>query len=165
MTTTFRLLAVALLLGATASAQTTATQDVTVVVEDVSALTVSGDPGTITLTPTTASTVTGTDNTTTYSVATNGDNTNQKKITAQLDQIYATGIDLAVNLTAPSGNSSAASSAGSVTLTAAPQDLVSNIYGLDENSLGIAYTASATFSANPNGAGETRTVTFTLTDN
>ena len=73
---------------------------------------------------------------------------------------FADGIELAVRLEAPVG----AASLGCVELQTEPRDLVADVAAVGETGLGIAYTASADVSTLPNGAGETRTVTYTVTD-
>lgn len=145
-------------LATTATAQST-TQDVTIVVEEINEISVSGN---VTLTINTATAGSNpdnaTDNTTTYNITTNGSN---KKITGQLSAAYASGISLAVNLTAPTGGTSA----GQTTLTdVSASDLVTGISNLAETGLTIAYTASATAAATPNSpGGEQKTVTYTIT--
>ncbi len=143
-------------LATTAIAQS-ATQDVTIVIADINEISVSGNL-TLTINSATAGSNPddATDNTTSYSITTNG---TLKKITGQLDVVYAAGISLKVNLSAPTGGTSQ----GQKTLTTIAQDLVTGISGLAESAIQIAYTASATPAVPPNGAGETHTVTFTIT--
>ncbi len=143
-------------LATTAIAQST-TQDVTIVIADINEISVSGNL-TLTINSATAGSNPddATDNTTSYSITTNG---TLKKITGQLDVVYAAGISLKVNLSAPTGGTSQ----GQKTLTTIAQDLVTGISGLAESAIQIAYTASATAAVPPNGAGETHTVTFTIT--
>ena len=86
-------------------------------------------------------------------------NSSGKKITAYLDAAFSSGITLRTQLTAPSGASSTARD-----LTTTPQDLVTGIGGVATTGLTITHTASATPEAAPNGAGQSRTVTYTLTD-
>ena len=153
-------MAFTLLLGmvGTASAQTV-TQDVTIIVASISVLSVSA--GTVSMTINTATPgsnpTDATDSATSYALTTNG---LAKKMTAKIGFAYATGISLALNLTAPSGGTSL----GSKTLTTIDQDMVTGISNLAESGVGISYTASATASAAPNGAGEVQTVTLTLTN-
>ncbi len=143
-------------LATTAIAQS-ATQDVTIVIADINEISVSCNL-TLTINSATAGSnpTDATDNTTSYSITTNG---TLKKITGQLDAAYAVGISLKVNLSAPTGGTSQ----GQKTLTTLAQDLVTGISGLAESAIQIAYTASATAAVPPNGAGETKTVTFTIT--
>ncbi|MBO6574826.1 MAG: hypothetical protein JJ896_05390 [Rhodothermales bacterium] len=147
----------ALLAAAPVSAQT-ANQTVTVVVSDINSISVSSGSVTLTVNSATAGSNPddATDSSTSYSITTNG---SAKKITAALGSAYATGISLAINLTAPSGGTSA----GSTTLTTSAQEVVTGISNLAESGIGISYTASATPSATSNGAGEAQTVTLTIT--
>jgi len=139
-----------------AQAQNTFDQDVTIVLNEINVLSVSGDVSMTISTATAGSAPTdATDNSTTYNITNNG---TLKKLTASLDAAYASGISLDLDLTAPTGGSSTEK-----TLTAVAQDLVTGINRVAESSLTIAYTASATVNAVPNGAGETQTVTVTLT--
>lgn len=158
---TLKILAVAILilLGVTrtASAQT-ANQVVTIVVANINVISVSSGSLTLTIntaTPGSAPTD-AVQSATSYSLTTNGA---AMKITADLGAAYASGISLALNLAAPSG----ATSAGSIVLTTTAQDLVTGISNLNESTVGITYTASATTAAAPNGAGEAQTVTLTIT--
>ena len=153
------LLLVLLVCGATSASAQTDTQDVTVVVQEVNEIVVSGNVS-ITL-----NSLDGggdyndvTDASTTYDLTTNGTN---KKITAVLGAEYATGISLAVLLGAPTG-ATAAGSAQTLNASTAT-DLVTGISN-SGSGLSISYTASATSAAATNGAGETQTVTFTVTD-
>lgn len=158
---TLKILAIAILfffgVTGTASSQT-ANQVVTIVVANINVISVSS--GSLTLTINTATPGSApsdaVDSATSYSVTTNG---SAIKITASLGSAYASGISLALNLGAPSG----ATSAGSTVLTTTAQDLVTGISSLNESTLGITYTASATTAAAPNGAGAAQTVTLTIT--
>lgn len=146
-------------LGVTAIAANaqTASHDVTIVVPEFNVLAVSGN---ITLTlgapaaagadPTPA-----VNNASQYLVTTNATG---KKITAQISSAYSAGITLEAELSAVGSSTSA----GKVALTATAQDMVTGI-GLVAGTGSIEYTASATSAVVPNGAGETRTVTYTLT--
>ncbi len=144
-------------LATTAIAQS-ANQDVTIVVADINEVSVSGNL-TLTINSATAGSNPddATDNTTSYSITTNGTN---KKITGQLDVAYASGISLAVDVTAPTGGTSQ----GQKTLSTTAQDLVTTMSKLVGSTLTITYTAAATLSAAPNGSGETNIITFTLID-
>lgn len=148
----------ALMFATVAVVSAQANQNVTIVVGAINALSVSS--GTVSMTISTATAgsapTDATDNTTSYNITTNG---SSMKLTAVLDAVYSSGISLALNLAAPTGGSSA----GSTTLTAVAQDLVTGITKKAESTLSIGYTASATTVAAPNGAGETKTVTITLT--
>jgi hypothetical protein len=154
--TAFLAVLLAASLGSTISAQNTFDQDVTIVVQDSNVLSVSSSTVTLTLSATAGSNPTDTDNSTTYNITTNG---TSKKLTGQLGAAYASGISLDINLTAPTGGSSTQK-----TLTTSAQDLVTGFGQIAESGLGITYSATATPSAVPNGAGEQQTVTVTLTD-
>lgn len=159
----YQLLALAVLVvGAPPAAfAQTDTQDVTIIVEDINEIAISGN---VTLTINSA---TGggdpddaTDATTSYDLTTNGSG---KKITGILDGEYETGISLSITLAAPAASGTSAGAQTLNMLTAV--DLVTAIANVSEVGLGISYTASATSAAVPNGvAGETQTVTFTVTD-
>jgi hypothetical protein len=140
------------------SSAQTANQTVTIVVADINMISVSSGSITMTINSATAGSNPddATDTATTYAITTNG---SAKKITAALGTAYASGISLALTLTAPTGGTSA----GAITLTTSAQNLVTGIATLAESSLGISYTASATPSAASNGAGEAQTVTLTVT--
>lgn len=149
----------AVLLAVTAPAAQTATQNVTIVVDEINEIAVSGA---VTLTINSASAgsapTADTDASSSYAVTTNS---SAKKITGQLGSDYQSGITLQVALAAPTG----AASAGAQTLSSgAAVDLVSSMETVSEGGLTITYTASATADAAPNGAGETEVVTFTVTD-
>lgn len=131
-------------------------QDVTIVVPDVNLISASSGSLTMSLSATAGNNLSASDNTTTYDITTNG---TSKKLTGVLGSAYATGISLALELTAPTGGS-----ATQVTLSTSAQDLVTGVGQVAESGLTISYSASATASAAPNGAGELQTVTVTLTD-
>ena len=95
---------------------------------------------------------------TTYAVTTNGTG---QKITGALSAPFADGVDLEVALGAPGG---AASTPRTLGTTA--QDLVTGLTRLVADGLAVTYTATADVTVPPNAAtgGETRTITFTITD-
>ncbi len=140
-----------------AFAGNTAQQTVTFEVQAIDEISVSGNPAALIVSTATAGSEPDavTDNATTYSVTTNGTN---KKITGVLDSAMPANTTLQVNLTAPTGGSSA----GSVTLSASAADLVTGITQRAESGLTITYTLSATVSAGI-VASDSRTVTLTLT--
>lgn len=163
------LLGLSLLLAAPAVAQvplpasptiwdgTALNQSVTVSVDTINELTVSGSV-TLNIDSATAGAApdSDTDATTTYAVTVNGTG---KKITGSLDAAYASGISLQLQLGAPTGGSSSQK-----TLTTSAQDLVTSFGKVAESGLSVTYTASATVLADSNGAGQSRTVTLTLAD-
>jgi len=139
-------------------AERTLSQDVTVSVDALNVISISGSVS-VSIASATAgiSPDPETDGSTTYNITVNG---GIKKLTGTLDAAYSTGITLNLLLGSPSGGS-----AVERTLSTTTQDLVSGFGYVAETDLAITYTASATVLATPNGAGETRTVTITLTDN
>jgi len=147
---------VVLTLGA-ASADVTATQTVNMEIQAINLLTVSGNPGTLTLAAPTAGNQPApvTDATTTYNVTTNEAN---KKITAAIDSAMPSGTTLSVALAATTGGTAA----GTTVLTADPSDLVTGISNIAESGKAITYTFGADVTA---GAQQIqKTVTFTLTN-
>jgi hypothetical protein len=158
------LFVIALVMGGLSweAAAQTAQQTVTVVVQEINALSVSNSA--VSLTINAASTAgqepdAVTNNATTYSLTTNGEN---KKITAELDSEFSTGITLEASLAAPSGSGT---SAGLLPLSTSAQNLVTGLTRVKGTGLTITYSASATVAAAPNGSGEARTVVFTITSN
>ena len=137
-------------------AQNSFDQDVTIVVPDVNLISASSGTLTLSLSATAGNSLSASDNSTTYSITTNG---TSKKLTGILDGAYATGISLALELTAPTGGT-----ASQTTLSTSAQDLVTGVGQVAESGLTISYSATATAAAAPNGAGEVQTVTVTLTD-
>lgn len=132
----------------------TATQDVTVVVQPTNAISVSGSAVSLTVF---ADNAPVTDNSTTMDYSTNGTGL---RITAALDVDYATGITLGVEITPGGGEGT---TAGPVTLSTTAVDVVTGISNVNATAVPITYTATADATAAPNGAGETHTVTFTIT--
>jgi hypothetical protein len=134
-----------------------AQQTVTFEVQAIDEMSVSGNPGALTVSTATAGSEPddATDNSTTYAVTTNGTN---KKITGAINSAMPVNTTLQVNLTAPT----VGSSAGAVTLTTSAADLVTGITQEAESGLTVTYTLSATVSAGV-VASDTRTVTLTLT--
>jgi hypothetical protein len=134
----------------------TATQTVNFVIPEINALTVSGDPGTLTIVAPTAGNLPEvvSDATTSYALTTNDQY--GAIITASLDQAMPTGAVLTVNLTAPTG----ATSNGDVTLSAVPHTVVHGLSQIASSGNTITYKLDA--SALPVPANSSRTVTFTL---
>lgn len=96
-----------------------------------------------------------TDNSTTYTILAFGRGT--QKLTAQLSAPMPSGVTLRVQLAAPSG----ATSAGLVTLSTTPQNVVTGI-GTSFTTRAITYQLSATIAAGVVPT-QSRTVTLTLT--
>lgn len=151
---TFALLAVLVVAGVhTASAQT-ATQTVSYEVSAIDEITVSGTPS-LTVNAATAGSQPGAAAASgTYSITTNG---SAMKITAEIDQAMDSGVTLTAAMAAPTG----ATSAGAVTLTTVPQDVVTSITQVAESGLGITYGLSADVTAGV--VSGNRTVTYTIT--
>jgi hypothetical protein len=150
-------LAVSVCFVGTSYAQPSANHDVTIVVPEFNLISVSGSITMVLGAPLTAGgdPVDDVDATGSFSVTSNA--TASKKITASLGGAYAAGISLSANLTG------IGTSAGPVALSTTAQDVVTGLSKV-AGSGGITYTASATSAADPNGAGETQTVTYTLTN-
>lgn len=134
----------------------TANQSVSVDVDAINVISVSGNPGTLVISSATAGSQPddASDNSTSYAITSNE---TSKKIVGSLDVAYASGISLKVTLASASG-----SSAGEVTLSTSDQDLVTSLSNVAESGQQISYVASATVSAAPATA-ESHTVTFTIT--
>lgn len=134
----------------------TATQTVTYSVSAINELSVSGDPPSLTVSTATAGSapITVTTASTRYAVTTNMIGS---KITGAIDTAMPTGVTLAVSLAQPAGGTSA----GTVTLTDTPQDLVTNITRLNETGKTITYALSAASNAGvvPSAA---KSVTLTI---
>lgn len=126
--------------------------DVVVSVAEINELAVSSDALTLTV----ESGASAQDATTTYGVTTNGAG---RKITVALSLPYATGLSLSVEAVAPAGATATARVLGTTAL-----DLVTGLTRIATPGLALTYTATADAGVSPNGSGETRTVTFTLTD-
>ena len=150
--------AAALILGAggMAMAAETANQTVTYEIQAINELSVSGNPGALTVNaavageaPTAVS-----DATSSYAITTNE---TSRKITGAIDTAMPAGVTLTANLAAPAGGSST----GAVALTNTATDLVTGISTLNETAKGITYGLSATSAAGV-VASATKTVTFTI---
>jgi hypothetical protein len=146
-----------------AMAQATANQTVTLAVNAVYKIAVSGDPGALTITTGTAGVdalTSVSDNSTTYSITQNVAGT--VKVTAHMDAVLGAGYGLLLNLASTKGTS-----AGDVDISNATSgsavDLITGIgLGADAGQA-ITYTFSANASAGVL-ASTTRTVTLTLTN-
>lgn len=138
-----------------ALAANTATQTVTYEVSAINELSVSGNPGTLTVSTATAGSAPDavSDATSTYAITTNETG---RKITGAIDIAMPVGVTLTANLAAPTGGTSA----GAVTLTALAADLVTGITELNESAKVITYDLSATSAA---GVVPSATKTVTLT--
>ena len=146
-----------------AFAQATATQNLTLEVQSIYRIAVSGNPGALVINDGTAGSSTLTpasDNTTNYSITQNVANT--VKITAELDVAMPAGYTLEIGMASTQGTSAGTVDISSATAGSA-QDVVTAISrGADANQA-ITYTFSADASAGPL-ASTNRTVTLTLTN-
>lgn len=148
----------AILLSSLSSfAANSATQTVTFSVTAINEIAVSGNPGVMAVSTSTAGAAPNTvsDNSTRYAITTNGEN---RKVTAVIDSALPAGVTLAVDLAAPTG----ATSRGAVTLATTPIDVVTGITGLSESAKPITYALSATAEAGT-VASQSRMITFTVT--
>lgn len=138
------------------TAAQTANQSVSVDVDAINVVSVSGNPSSMVISTATAGSApdAATDNSTSYAVTTNE---MFMKIVGSLGVNYAAGITLKVTLA-----SAGATSAGQVTLTTSDAPLVTLISNLAESGQQISYEATATVLATP-ALAESQTVTFTIT--
>jgi len=161
----FALFVTMALVGSTQSlvAQATATQNVTLAVNSVYKIAVSGNPGAMTITTGTAGTdalTTVTENSTSYSITQNvGD---AVKITAHIDATLSSGFTLKLNLASQKGTS-----AGDVNISQATSGSAVNLVtgiakGADADQV-ISYKFSADASAGTL-APTARVITLTLTN-
>lgn len=150
------LVVLGLLIVTKAEAATTATSTVTYTIGSINAISVSGNPGTLTINSATAgsSPVAATDATTTYSVTTNN---TPIKVYGQVATAMPSGTTLTITLVSPSGGTSA----GAVAMTTSQAALVTGIGNIAASSLTITYSLTATLSASQVSAA-TNTVTFTI---
>jgi hypothetical protein len=140
-----------------ALATETATQAVTYEVQAINELSVSGNPGALTISTATAGDEPNavSDSGTTYDITTNG---TDKKITGAIDTAMPDNVTLTANLTTPTGGTSV----GAVTLTAEAQDLVTGITEKAETK-GISFELSALVTAGVVPSA-TKTLTLTIAD-
>jgi hypothetical protein len=133
------------------------TQTVTYEVTAINEITVSGNPGPLTVSAATAGSQPDevSDSTTTYAITTN----ESKKITGILDSAMPAGVTLKINLEAPTGGTNVPD----VTLTGVAADLVTGIVPVAEGTLAITYKLSATVTAGV-VASAIKTVTLTIAD-
>ena len=141
--------------AASAAAQT-ATQTVTLQVDAINQVAVTGSPS-LTITAAVAgnapTTVTSSGNT--WAVTTNQTGA---KITASIGSAMPTGVTLSANLSAPTGGTSA----GLKSLSTSSVDVVTGITKLNESGLALGYQLDATSAAGVI-ANTTRVVTYTIT--
>jgi hypothetical protein len=133
-------------------------QTITLQVDAINEIAVSGDPGALIVNTATAGAEpdTATDNSTDLDVTTNETN---KKVTGVLDSAVPANTELYIFIVAPTG----ATSAGDVQLTTTAADVLTGITTLAEPNHAITYKFYASVDAGT-VASTTRTVTLTLTD-
>jgi hypothetical protein len=133
------------------------TQTVTYAVSAINEISVSGNPGALTVAMATAGSAPNavTDATTTYAITTTEVT---RKITGAINTDMPAGVTLSVTLAAPAG----ATSAGKKALTSVATDLVTAISKLNESAKTITYELSATSAAGVVPSA-TKTVTLTIT--
>jgi hypothetical protein len=141
--------------AASVSAQNTTTQDITINVQAINKIAISGGAHTMTINTATAGqapddVVWATD----WAITTNQTGS---KVIASIGTDMPAGVTLKVNMAEPTG----ATPAGDVALTSADQELVTGITTLNESGLTLTYTASATAAAGVQSV--VRTVTYTVT--
>lgn len=151
------MLTMALIAGAASAASAqTATQIVTIQVDAVNQISFSGSPSLLVNTAVAGSNPTASTSSASWAVTTNQSGA---KITATLSAAMPAGLTLSVDLTAPTGGTSA----GSQSIpNGSSVDLVTGITKLAQGSLGVNYTLDALPSAGV-VASTTRTVTYTIT--
>jgi len=144
-----------LVLPSLAFAGSSATQTVTYQVQAINEVSASGNPAALVVSAAMAGSQPGevTNTATTYAITTN----ETKKITAAIDTAMPANVTLKINLTAPTGGSSA----GDVTLTAVAADVVTGVSQVAESGKTITYKLSATVAAGV-VASATKTVTLTI---
>jgi hypothetical protein len=147
---------VALLAGATTASAQTATQNVTIQVNAISLIAVTGGSPSLTISTATAGS-NPTDATASVSWAVTTNQSNQK-VTASINSAMPANVTLSAELDAPAGGTSA----GAQSLSTTAVDMVTGISTLASAGLGLTYTLSATPAAGV-VASTTRTVTYTIT--
>ena len=151
------------LVGTAFAASDTAAQTVTITVEEIAQLGVSGDPGTLTLAN--AGTTAGslpdavTDATSSLSWTSNVAATT-RKITAALDANYTAGVVLKATLAEPGGTNG--TTAGQKTLSDTASDMLTGITNENCTDATITFEASLSTMIAPI-ASESKTLTWTLT--
>ena len=156
MKPTTRILATLAILAAANVAQAqTATQTVTFQVDAINQIAFTGTPSLVVSSATAGGAPAAATANGSWAVTTNQSNA---KVTASLNSAMPAGVTLTVNLTAPSG----ASSAGAVALGTSAVDVVTAITKVAQGSLNVAYTLTATVAAGIVSS-QSRIVTYTIT--
>ncbi len=132
-----------------------ATQTVTFAVSAINELSVSGNPGALTVATATAGDAPNavTDGSTSYAITTNETG---RKITGAINSAMPDGLTLSVTLAAPTGATSSKQA-----LSTSAVDLVTGISTLNESGKTITYELQATSAAGVVSSA-TKTVTFTI---
>lgn len=146
------------LMSGIAMAASSTTQTVTYAVSAINEISVSGNPAALTVSTATAGSAPNSvsDATTTYAITTNETG---KKITGAINTAMPAGVTLTVNLTAPTGGTSA----GATSLGTSASNLVTGITTLNESGKTITYSLSATSAAGVVSSAS-KTVTLTVVD-
>lgn len=148
----------ALLAGAASAASgQTSTQLVTFQVDAINQIAFIGSPSLVVNTATAGSAPTSATANATWAVTTNQTGS---KITASLDSDMPAGLTLRVNLTAPTGGTSAGATV--LASTGGAVDVVTGITKKAQAGLNLTYTLDATVAAGV-VTSSTRTVTYTIT--
>ena len=153
------------LVGTAMAVSDTAIQSVTITVEEIAQLAVSGSPGTFTLSN--AATVAGSlpdaqEEATTSLSWTSNVSSGTRKITAQLDADYTTGIVLKATVTVDAASNGR--TGGQKTLSfATAEEMVTGITNENVTGNTVTYEASASTMIAP-VASESKTVIWTLTE-
>jgi hypothetical protein len=147
----------ALITSVSAFAAETVDQTVTFAVSAINEISVSGNPGALTVSTATAGDAPDavSDASSTYAITTNE---SDRKITAVIDSDMPAGVTLTASLAAPTG----ASPSGVKSLSTVAEDVVTAISTLNESEKAITYGLSATSAAGVVES-DTRTVTLTVT--
>jgi hypothetical protein len=150
------IMTMALIAGASSAASAqTATQVVTFQVDAINQIAFSGSPSLVVNAATAGSDPTSATASASWAVTTNQSGA---KITASINSNMPGGLTLSVNLTAPTGGSSA----GAQSLSTTAVDVVTSITKLAQGALGVTYSLDATAAAGVVSS-TTRTVTYTIT--
>ena len=153
----FSFFAAALFLTTASFAQSNvSTQQVSINVEEIDVISISGSVNMTINTATAGEAPDAATASATYAVTTNGKN---RKISAELDQDMPEGLTLYAEMSAPGD----ASSKGKVELSGKAKDLIHKLTKVNASGLSLAYEAVATVDADPDNV--TRTVTYTITKN
>lgn len=149
-------LASLLFAGASFAQSNASTQQVSIDVEEINVISISGSVNMTINTATAGEAPDAATASATYAVTTNGKN---RKISAELDSDMPEGLTLFAEMSAPGD----ARSKGKVELGSRSKNLVDKLTKVNASGLSLAYEAVATVDADPDNV--TRTVTYTITNN